>query len=327
MNNNLKFHYICQNYIKMKSFKKVLSLFFISLTIVSYSQEKKEYHTKNVFIIVMDGPRYSETWGDSTHQYIPRMSKEMSKEGVVSTNFRNNGPTYTNSGHTALTTGIYQQLNNTGKQLPKKPSIFQYWRKAYDTPDSSTYIIASKDKLEVLANCKDSKWANMYQPLTDCGVSGNGSSYRADITTYNNTLSILKKTKPNLVLINFKEPDASGHGNLWERYLKEITVVDEYIYQIWKFLKNDSFYGGTTTVFVTNDHGRHLDGKKDGFISHGCNCEGCRKINFFAYGPDFKSDVIFDNERHLIDIPATIAELLHFDMPTGKGEVMTELFK
>ena len=81
-----------------------------------------------------------------------------------------------------------------------------------------------------------------------------------------------------------------------------------------------------TTLFVTNDHGRHLDGKKDGFISHGDKCEGCRHINFFAYGPDFKSNQIINVERELIDIPATVAGRMGFCIEKTKGDVMTELF-
>jgi len=29
--------------------------------------------TENVFILVIDGARYSETFGDQTHKYIPKM--------------------------------------------------------------------------------------------------------------------------------------------------------------------------------------------------------------------------------------------------------------
>ena len=50
-----------------------------------------DYETRNVIIIVMDGARYSETWGDPTHQFIPRMAHEMADQGIIYTHFRNNG--------------------------------------------------------------------------------------------------------------------------------------------------------------------------------------------------------------------------------------------
>ena len=54
----------------------------------------KDYITKNVIIVVIDGPRYSETWGDSSFSNIPNM-KKISESGVLYTNFYNNEATYT----------------------------------------------------------------------------------------------------------------------------------------------------------------------------------------------------------------------------------------
>ena len=56
-------------------------------------------------------------------------------------------------------------------------------------------------------------------------------------------------------------------------------------------------------------------------------CDGCQHINFYAFGPDFKENLIISEERELIDIPATIAELLNFRIPNSNGNIMTELFK
>jgi len=36
--------------------------------------------------------------------------------------------------------------------------------------------------------------------------------------------------------------------------------------------------------------------------------------------------VIISEKRELIDIPSTISELLEFKFPTGKGEIMHEIF-
>ena len=131
---------------------------------------------------------------------------------------------------------------------------------------------------------------------------------------------------PKLTLLGFREPDFSAHTNSWEDYVGEIANTDEYIYRVWNYIQNDSFYAGTTTLFITNDHGRHLDGVGDGFQSHGDECEGCRHINFFAYGPDFKKGVI-DIRREQIDIPATIAEILQLNPEYIEGEIMYELFE
>ncbi len=293
----------------------------------SKSYEAASYKTKNVIILVIDGPRYTETWGDSTHQYIPRLSRELAQQGVNYTHFYNDGPTYTNAGHTAVTTGLYQEINNNGKELPLQASIFQHWLKKYNQPGTAAWVIASKDKLEVLADARDSLWHGQYRPATDCGINGLATGYRKDSVTFVNTIATLSTAHPQLVLINFRDPDSFGHDNNWEGYLQGIQNSDEYLYKLWQFLEGDPFYKGSTTVFVTNDHGRHLDSVKDGFINHGCDCEGCRHINLFAIGPDFKKGIVENTRRGQIDIPATVAELLDFELPEGKGQVMTELFE
>lgn len=306
----------------------LIAILLVFGSLISFSQEgKREYKTKYVLVLVMDGPRWTETWGDSTHKLIPHMANDMAPLGIVSTAFRNNGPTYTNAGHTALTTGIYQGIKNNGLEFPKNPSMFQYWLKASGKAKTAAYVIASKDKLAILTDCKDKDWKGKYRPYSDCGVDGLYSGYRSDQITYDKTIQILGTDHPELVLVNFQQPDSWGHANNWEKYLEGTKFSDEFIYRIFDYVRNSDFYKDKTTIFVTNDHGRHLDGHKDGFVSHGDNCEGCRKINFFAYGPDFKKNLIIDTPAEQIDIPVTIGELLGFTIEGSKGRVMTELFE
>jgi alkaline phosphatase len=288
----------------------------------------KNLKTENVIIIIVDGPRYSETWGDPSHQYIPHMANEMAKEGVIYTYFLNDGFTYTNSGHTAITTGFRQQINNNGeREYPNHPSIFQFFLKQSKKNKTATWVITSKDKLEILANTQDPEWENKYTPSTDCGNNGLGTGYREDTVTFRKTKEILSQYHPNLVLVNFKEPDASGHANNWKGYLMGIKDTDEYVWQLWNHINADSVYKGKTTFIVTNDHGRHLDGIADGFVSHGDDCQGCRHINFFMAGPDFKKNVIINTEHSQVDIPLTVGQLLGFPVPSSEGKLLKDLFK
>lgn len=315
-------------------FLKKLSLLFLSFIFwnqVSLLAQDEHTHTKykteHVVILVIDGPRYTETFGDSTCSFIPRMGKELIHEGVLYTNFRANGPTYTNSGHTAITTGVYQSISNAGKTLPKNPSIFQYYSKEREVDKSKTWIISSKGKLEILANTKNKKWWNVYMPMTYCGVKGQSAEYVGDIQTFEKVKEVFRTDAPNLTLINFLEVDANAHQNDWENYLRTLKNCDEYAYKLWEYIEADPVMGGKTTLLITNDHGRHLNGVKDGFKSHGDKCEGCRHISLLAMGPDFKKDVVITAPGELIDISATIAEILGFCMPTSKGKVLTDLFE
>jgi predicted AlkP superfamily pyrophosphatase or phosphodiesterase len=255
------------------------------------------------------------------------MANILSKEGVIYTKFYNNGPTYTSSGHTSITTGVYQEIDNSGSAFPDNPSYFQEYRKAFQYDSSLTWIIASKDKLGILADSKDPEWTGKYKPSRDCGISGPGTGYRHDSLTLKKVLSVLTNYHPQLVLVNFREPDYSGHTGNFSEYIKGIELTDEYVYKIWEFIQKDNFYKNSTALFVTNDHGRHLDGINGGFTSHGDTCSGCRHISLYAFGPDFKRGIIVNNPGELKDISATIASMLHFHMSHGSGFVLNDIFK
>ena len=284
------------------------------------------YKTRNVVIVMIDGPRYSETWGESSHQNIPHLVSIV-PNGVFCTGFYNDGVTYTVPGHTAMVTGYYQVINNGGLEIPEHPSIFQYYRSQFFKPATDAWVISTKDKLEVLSDCIDPDWAGTYRPNTDCGVNGNHTGYREDSTTYNHLIDTLTKYHPHMGIINFKQPDAAGHANNWVDYINGIKKIDEYVGQLWSFFQTDSLYAGRTTLFVTNDHGRHLQGVYDGFVSHWCDCDGCRHIYLLGMGPDFKTNYIETEHYSLIDIPATAAELMGIKMPNTEGKVMTTILK
>lgn len=311
---------------------RIKHIFLFSLVVLT-SCVKEEvtidgYKTERVIIVVMDGARYSETWGYDNHQYIPGLT-ELSNSGVVNTQFFNDGSTKTVPGHTAITTGNYQEINNSGLEIPELPSLFQYWRQATDADSTEAWIIASKDKLEVLAGTNDPDWKGKLTPSTNAGIGGLGvgNGYRNDSLTYVEIIDLLSNVQPRIALINFREPDSSGHSGDWDRYIKGIRETDKYISKLWNFIEADPFYKGKTTLFITNDHGRHSDSVSTGFVGHGDDCTGCRHINLFAVGPDFKQGIEVNSVRGLIDISATIGELLDFEIPTGNGEVMSELFK
>jgi phosphopentomutase len=212
---------------------------------------------------------------------------------------------------------------NDGSQYPESPSFIQYWLEQSQEPSEKAWIIASKDKLEILADCKNPQWKGKYKPMTDCGKSGLSSGLRADSTTFNRALAVLKEHHPNVVIINFKEPDVAGHANDWKGYLKGIETTDAFCYQIWDFLQNDPIYKGTTTLFITNDHGRH----PNDFTSHGDKCNSCKHIECLAIGPEIRSDYV-DTVRHSqVDIAATAAKLMGVEMPDIAGKVMLELYK
>lgn len=304
-------------------------VFLMGLCFLASCQSDKiqeEFVTENVIIIVVDGPRYTESWGDPAHTNIPNLDS-MKSEGVFFPNFFNDGETKTISGHNALITGTYENLNNWGLETPKNPSMFQYWRRENNAAADQAWIIASKDKLEVLGNCTRSKWKDVFLPSTHCGVNGGGqgTNYQDDSLTVIQGLNILETHHPKLVLFNLREPDFSGHGGSWNEYLTGLHNSDRYVKKIMEFIKNDPVYAGKTTVFITSDHGRHSN-DNGGFQEHGDDCDGCRRVGLLAIGPDFTPGKVVETEYDQIDIPVTIARMLKFKMRHAKGQIMFDLF-
>lgn len=285
------------------------------------------YDTKNVVVIVVDGPRYTETWGEPQRANIP-VRDSLLQYGVLINSFYNWGPTFTNPGHSAITTGNYEAIANDGSQYPSHPSICQVFLKSTQAAASSCYLITSKDKLHILSNSTASDYYNQFICSLDCGVNGNGTGgYRDDSTTFQHVLQTLSTQHPHLVFVNFRGPDSAGHLGDSVAYIAAIKKTDQFVGQIWQQLQSDSFYANKTTLIVTNDHGRHTDGIADGYKSHGDVCDGCRHIEFFALSPDFKQNAVITTAYEQIDITATIAELLHLNFFTGHGKVMQELMR
>lgn len=308
----------------------ILFVLVVLAWIQSCSRDKvvdRIYQTKNVVVVVIDGPRYTETWGQTGRPNVPYLNGILAPVGCTHAYFYNLGGTWTTSGHTALTTGIYQNINNTGGELPQNPGIFQHYLKKHPDENAFAWLITSKDKLEVLANCKDPKWKNKYLASTDCGVGGNGTGYRHDSITFRRVMYALEERKAKVLFVNFREPDFSGHKGDWTGYIRGIQQTDSMVHEIWKYIENDPFYKGKTSMFVTNDHGRHSNGVSNGFISHGCDCEGCRRIHLWSFGPDFKSGIVLNEAADLLDVHATIGELLQLHTLNSSGRVLTELFK
>jgi hypothetical protein len=78
-------------------------------------------------------------------------------------------------------------------------------------------------------------------------------------------------------------------------------------------------------MLVTNDHGRHLDGVQNGFVSHGDGCWGCRHIMFLGLGAGVPKGAHTSVRRTIADITPTIGSVLGFPTPYATGKSMIEI--
>lgn len=308
----------------------LLAVFWLSSCATAPGLRPTAFKAKNVIVLVLDGPRESETWRDPKRAHIPHMNQELAPQGTLLIDFKAAGPTYTSSGHTALCTGIYEDLENSkGSELPTHPSIFQAFRKASGLGADKAWVIVTKDKLAILGDTRDPAWQGKHKPSVWAGHQGKGlgSGYGEDPDTVAAVKKILARDHPRLTLINLKHPDSGGHTGVWENYIKGLEASDAFAAELWAFVQADPLYRDQTAFIITHDHGRHLDGISTGFKDHGDSCSGCRDIALLALGPDFKKGVTLESVGEQVDLPPTIAAILGFDIPWAKGRVLTELFR
>ncbi len=279
----------------------------------------------NNFIIIMDGARYSETFGDSSFTNIPKL-KLLSQQGSLCTNFYNNGNTLTQNGISAILIGNYNAIANNSSGVPPNPSFLNIFLDS--KPDTNlAFIISSKDKIAALGNYANNTFPNQHTPFTDCGINGLFSGYRQDSVTYLKAINHISNHNPILGLLSFKEPDASGHTGIWADYIQGIKTTDSLIYEFINFVEANPIYNNKTNYYIANDHGRHLDNIADGFASHGDDCEGCKHISLLCIGPDFKKNYISTLPYEQLDISKTIAAMLKINLPNSNGKILKDILK
>jgi hypothetical protein len=126
-----------------------------------------------------------------------------------------------------------------------------------------------------------------------------------------------------VIYLYFPDVDHAGHSGVWEDYLAKIREADSLTKALWDTIQTDAVMANKTTMFITNDHGRHTTN----FNGHGDSCFGCRHVMMFAIGPDFLQNAHVNSPRaRMTDITKTAGELLGYSSPLSTGRVMTELF-
>jgi hypothetical protein len=264
---------------------------------------------QNVIIVVMDGARYSETFGADS-LYIPHMWNQLRPLGTLWTNFYNDGLTKTDPGHATVASGVWQNIDNKGFERIQQPTVFEYFRKYTGASEKTVAVVAGKPKLNILN----------YSTHPDYGIKYEASSFMSttDFSVIRDAKKILSCNRPQIMMINLPSIDSAGHSGRWTEYRRAIHNADSLIWDLWQTLQSDSLYRNTTTLIVTNDHGRH-DDAHGGFKSHGDGCEGCRHILCLAVGRGFQAQRLIKQRRTQCDIAPTIGELLSFPTPLSIG--------
>ena len=300
--------------------RAVLTLVTSMIIIAVLAAATAAYETEHVMLVIIDGLRYSEGLGDSNHTYVPKMHR-LSERGAIVEPFLNDRYTNTMRGIPAIWCGGWTEVipfkdrhcggsENIHCELP---TVFEYYRKQLARPkDDCIYVLGD-------VGCP---WKGSLSPAYGPDFWPLYHSVgTTDMDVWGEARDILETFHPSFFLLYLSRVDHFGHSGSWSYYTRSIELADSIVGMLWEFVGSDSVYAGKTTMFVTNDHGRHTDD----FTGHDCKCEGCRTVQLLAVGPDIRQGLVSNVPRTICDITPTIGELLGFPTEQATGSVMSEL--
>ena len=281
-----------------------------------------EYQTQNVVLVIIDGLRYSEGLGDPDHTYVPEMW-ELAQEGAIVEPFLNDFLTYTSRAVPAIWCGAWTGVDEfadpdcggDSNNSAHLPTVFEYYRKQLSRPEEDC-IYFLKDVGCPWKASFDPDYGPDYWPLYH-------SEGWTDLDVWNEVGPMLNEHTPSFFMVYLASVDHEGHSGDWDAYVDAISVADGIVGMLWDSLQEHPYYAGTTTMFVTNDHGRH----DYDFSGHGDSCDGCRTIQLLAVGPDIEPGLVSNIPRTIPDIVPTIGELLGFEAELATGDVMFEILQ
>ncbi|MCX6133926.1 MAG: T9SS type A sorting domain-containing protein [Ignavibacteriales bacterium] len=297
--------------------KKILLAFSLALTHLSLLNAQAD---RRVILVIIDGARYSETLGDPSARYVPRI-RSLAQQGVVLDSMLNDDITVTARAIPAIWSGSWAAphdtiVNGAANQYATAPTVWEYFRKSRGVDSTHALYI-----MKLLSTPWIQSIHPQYGPAYWPWYVLQGSS---DLDVWQNAKAKLQAHHPELAVIYFPDVD-SAPSRGWSAYTQAIVTADSIVGMLWNFLQGDPFYRNTTTLLVTNDHGRHLDGVQNGFVSHGDGCWGCRHIMFLGVGAGMPKGMHSSVRRTITDITPTIGSLLGFPTPYATGKSMAEI--
>lgn len=274
-----------------------------------------------VVIVVVDGWRYADTFGDLSHEHIPHLWNDLRPLGAWHAAIYNLGQTQTAAGHAAILGGVWQPIANDGTGRPTAPTLFEYYRKATRAPASETALVFNGDP-----HGKAGQWA--YSTAAGYGAAYGAQVYASDGDGFDDGVVLAAALgalaqHPRLAVIALPAVDEWAHTGDYAGYLRAIAGADSAAWQIWQALQSDAFYAGQTTLLVTNDHGRQLED----FTQHGGDSLSEQHVTLLTVGPRTPAGQEVTTPRTLRDIAPTVGALMTFPTPLAEGEVMWEVVK
>ena len=140
----------------MTPFKRIFPLitafFLAAMPANAGNQSIPESGARNLFIIVMNGVRYNDAFGEKNHLYIDNIWNKLRPLGTICTKFDNSELTLPIPAQMSLLTGVWHVFKNPFSETirPAFPTLFEYWNGARNNSGNSCYFASNKPTFEIL---------------------------------------------------------------------------------------------------------------------------------------------------------------------------------
>jgi hypothetical protein len=296
---------------------------------------------RNLFIIVMNGVRYNDAFGDKNHLYIDNIWNKLRPLGTICTKFENRELTLPIPAQMSLLTGVWHVFKNPFSETirPTFPTLFEYWNSARKDSGNFCYFASSRPNFEILTSSNYTGFGAKYAPVFEADKEEKVN----ENAIYEKALPHIMEKHPSFVYISLGagggtetpekelnaicpskgQVDACGGAAGLNAYYESIILMDQIAFDLWDRIQKVDVYKDKTVLLVLSSHGRHTDD----YHVYGDKCRGCTQLYLLAIGPGIKKNFVSDKVRTLIDICKTAGALLNIPSPYAKGDVMKELFE
>jgi hypothetical protein len=296
---------------------------------------------ENLIMIVMNGVRYSDAFGDKNHLYTDNIWNKLRPQGTICTKLENRELTLPIPAQMSLLTGVWHVFANPFSETvrPAFPTLFEYWNSARKDSVNSCYFALSKPKFEIAAWSEHAEFGRKFAPV----VASNPDEKVNDNAIYEQALPYIMEKKPSFVFLSLYaaggtespekelsavcplegQKDACGGADGLNSYYESIILMDQIVFDLWDRVQNIDKYKNRTILLVLSSYGRHTDE----YYGYGDKCTGCTHLFLLAVGPGIKKNFVSGKARTLVDVCRTAGALCDIPTPYAKGNVMGELFE
>ncbi len=138
------------------------------------------------------------------------------------------------------------------------------------------------------------------------------------------TLRALEQLRPRLVMVNYNDPDYVHWGNA-SHYTRGVSIIDEGLRRLVRFVETDDFYRGNTIFAVVPDCGRDDSPFASVPFQHHFGSTGSHEIWALLFGPGVGRGVV-DEPADQICVAPTIGRLMGATAEHAEGDVLEEVF-